>query len=112
MNPEIISVKCKTCQGIGWSLDPAQKTCTCQKPNLYMEDELVSAAVDHPSHYTFGKIEVIDALEDWGLDFHLANTVKYIVRSGRKDPAKLIEDLEKAAWYLARKIALLKETKQ
>lgn len=34
--------------------------------------------------------------------------IKYLVRAGRKDPAKLIEDLEKARWYLDRYIALVK----
>lgn len=60
--------------------------------------------VNHPRHYTFGSIEVIDAIEAWGLGFSLGNAVKYIVRAGRKDPAKTREDLEKAAWYLARAI--------
>ena len=64
--------------------------------------------VNHPHHYNRGKIEVIEALEDWKLDFHCANAVKYIARAGVKDPTKEIEDLEKARWYLQRKIELLK----
>jgi uncharacterized protein DUF3310 len=64
--------------------------------------------VNHPSHYTLGGIEVIDAIEAWGLDFHLGNAVKYIARAGRKDPARLIEDLEKARWYIDRKIQRLR----
>jgi len=36
--------------------------------------------INHPSHYTFGKIEPIDVIEDWGLPYHLGNTVKYIAR--------------------------------
>lgn len=63
--------------------------------------------VTHPKHYNAGKIEVIEAIEDWGLGFHLGNTVKYVARAGKKDPTKEIEDLEKAAWYLQRKIELL-----
>ena len=43
------------------------------------------------------------------MPFHLANCIKYICRAGRKDPAKKLEDLEKAAWYLERYIGLLKE---
>lgn len=65
--------------------------------------------VNRPAHYTFGKIEVIDALEDWALGPHLFNVVKYCVRAGRKDQSKEIQDLEKAAWYLNRKIELLKK---
>ena len=63
--------------------------------------------VNHPSHYTDGKIEVIDFIEDKKLPFHLANTVKYISRAGKKDPNKTIEDLKKAEWYLNRYIAML-----
>jgi hypothetical protein len=65
-------------------------------------------AVNHPSHYNTGKIEVIEFLEDQQLGFHLGNAVKYISRAGKKNPEKTIEDLEKAIWYLRRKIATLK----
>lgn len=58
--------------------------------------------VNHPSHYNTGKIEVIDFIEDQKLSFHLGNAVKYICRAGRKDPAKVLEDLEKAVWYIRR----------
>lgn len=60
--------------------------------------------VNHPSHYTMGKIEVIDFIEDKELGFHLGNAVKYIARAGKKDPAKTIEDLKKAQWYITRHI--------
>ena len=58
--------------------------------------------VNHPSHYTSGKIEVIDFIEDQHLPMHLGNAVKYICRAGKKDPAKTKEDLEKAIWYMRR----------
>ena len=60
--------------------------------------------VNHPAHYTDGKIEVIDYIEDKKLGYHLGNCVKYISRAGKKDPAKRLEDLKKAAWYLNREI--------
>ena len=60
--------------------------------------------VNHPSHYTSGKIEVIDYIEDQKLGYHLGNAVKYISRAGKKDPAKTAEDLKKAIWYIERKI--------
>ena len=63
--------------------------------------------VNHPSHYTTGKIEVIDFLEDQGFPYHLGNAVKYIARAGKKDPKKTVEDLQKAVWYLNRYISLL-----
>ncbi len=60
-------------------------------------------AVNHPSHYNMGKIEVIDAIEDWKLGFNLGNAVKYIARAAHK--GKLLEDLKKARFYLNRAIA-------
>lgn len=63
--------------------------------------------VNRPSHYTSGKIEVIDFIEDQKLPFHLGNVVKYVARAGKKDPTKTVEDLKKAAWYINRYIQLL-----
>jgi hypothetical protein len=64
--------------------------------------------VEHPKHYNSGKIEVIAAIEDWNLGFHLGNVVKYVARAGKKDSSKTVEDLEKAKWYLERKIEEIK----
>lgn len=64
----------------------------------------MSDNVNHPSHYTDGKIEVINFIEDKKLGYHLGNAVKYISRAGKKDPDKYVEDLQKAAWYIAREI--------
>lgn len=67
-------------------------------------------AVDHPAHYggdtTYEAIKVIEA---WGLGFCLGNTVKYISRAGKKGDK--LEDLKKAAWYLAREISALEGNK-
>ena len=60
--------------------------------------------VNHPSHYTDGKIEVINFIEDKNLNFHRGNAVKYIARAGKKNPEKEVEDLEKAVWYTNREI--------
>lgn len=61
--------------------------------------------INHPSHYTDGKIEVIDFIEDKNFSYHLGNAIKYISRAGKKDPTKTKEDLEKAIWYLNRYIS-------
>lgn len=63
--------------------------------------------VNHPSHYNFGKYEVIDVIDDWKLGFSLGNAVKYIARAGKKDPEKEIEDLKKAVFYLNHEIERL-----
>ena len=65
--------------------------------------------VNSPAHYTDGKIEVIDFIEDKKLGFCLGNAIKYIARAGKKDPEKTIEDLKKAIWYLNRRIKQLEE---
>ena len=73
--------------------------------------EIENDPVNHPSHYTDGKIEVIDFIEDKKLGFCLGNAVKYIARAGKKDPTKEIEDLKKAKWYVERRIKELEEVK-
>lgn len=64
--------------------------------------------VNHPEHYggEDNPYEAIKVIEAWNLDFHLGNTVKYISRAGKKE--YMIQDLEKAKWYLERKIENLK----
>lgn len=66
-------------------------------------------AVNHPSHYTDGDIEVIDYIEDKKLPYHLGNAVKYISRAGKKNPDKTVEDLQKAVWYINRYIKKLSQ---
>ncbi len=63
--------------------------------------------INEPPHYTYSDVETIDAIEAWGLGFHLGNVVKYISRAGKKDPTRTLEDLKKARWYLDRYIAKL-----
>lgn len=65
-------------------------------------DLAVNENINSPKHYTAGKYEVIDVIEDWDLNFRLANTIKYIAR--HKHKGKPLEDLKKALWYLQREI--------
>ena len=63
--------------------------------------------VTHPSHYTQGKVECIDAIEAavtglTGIEaVCTAQVIKYLWRWRRKNG---IEDLRKARWYLDRLI--------
>lgn len=66
-------------------------------------------AVHHPSHYTRGSIECIDAIDalvsqfdDPMTGFYAAQVLKYIWRHEHK--GKPLEDLKKAKWYLERLI--------
>lgn len=63
--------------------------------------------VNHPSHYggSDNPYETIKVIEDWELDFHLGNVVKYVSRAGKKDDE--LQELKKARWYLDRKIQKL-----
>jgi hypothetical protein len=50
--------------------------------------------VNSPAHYNVGKIEVIAAIDDWGLGFWRAPSTR----------ATPLEDLKKARWYLDHEI--------
>lgn len=56
----------------------------------------------HPKHYKTGKYEAIDVIEDWSLNFHLGNALKYIARCEHKGDK--ITDLKKARFYIQREI--------
>ena len=70
--------------------------------------------VDNPPHYTYAKeklsgLEVIDILEAFFPDEPLLWQVgKYLLRAGHKGP--MLQDLQKARWYLDRRIT--KEEKE
>ena len=73
------------------------------------EAEDLVDVVNHPSHYTqYLGLEVIDLTEQ--MNFNKGNAVKYIARSGFK--SNEIEDLEKAAWYIAREISRVKKLQE
>lgn len=63
---------------------------------------MINDLINKPPHYTHGKIESIEVIEDWGLGFNLGSVIKYICRCDHK--GKPIEDLKKAAWYINREI--------
>ena len=72
---------------------------TTEDSQMYIE------AVNHPTHYTQGGIECIDAIraaltEEEFKGFCKGNALKYVWRSGKKGDEK--EDFKKAAWYLER----------
>lgn len=62
--------------------------------------------VNSPTHYNVGKIEVIEAIEEWKLNFNLGNAIKYIARCEHKENKK--QDLEKAKWYIERELGKCK----
>ena len=65
--------------------------------------QIVADDINSPSHYTQGDYEVIDVIEDWGLNYHLGNVVKYVARCEHK--GNKVKDLKKAIWYLERELS-------
>ena len=65
--------------------------------------------VNHPKHYTKGKIEPIDFINANNLDYLEGNIVKYIARYKYKGG---VEDLKKAEFYLRMLIQREKEEKK
>lgn len=61
--------------------------------------------VNHPSHYNYGDIEIIDFIEQVtkhynpNVAYHIGNAIKYLARSPHKNGK---EDIEKAKWYIER----------
>ncbi|CCI60076.1 phage protein [Staphylococcus equorum subsp. equorum Mu2] len=61
--------------------------------------------VNHPSHYNYGDIEVINFIEQVtqhynpNVAYHIGNAIKYLARSPHKNGK---EDVEKAKWYIER----------
>jgi len=72
--------------------------------------KVIKDNVNHPSHYTQGAIECIDAIKEatkglFGIEaVCTANIIKYVWRWKFKNG---VEDLRKADWYLQR---LIKES--
>jgi hypothetical protein len=56
----------------------------------------------NPAHYRAGGFEVADIIEAFGLNWRMANVVKYALRAGRKGDR--LEDLKKCLWYVQREI--------
>lgn len=67
---------------------------------------ITSDPVNHPSHYTQGKFETIEVIEEWTqhysdgyVGYCAGNTLKYVSRAPHKHATPL-EDLKKARAYL------------
>lgn len=90
----------------------------CQSVIIAQREPVTSAndtdVVNHPSHYTQGGIECIDAITaatvgKTGIEaVCVANVVKYLWRYEEKNG---LEDVKKARWYLERLISELENNK-
>ena len=95
----------------GWYKELDQATCENDEVNC-CNKESNADMVNHPSHYTQGGIECIDALKaatvsKTGIEaVCTANAIKYLWRYEEKNG---IEDVKKARWYIDRLIKELEE---
>lgn len=77
------------------------------------DKQLVNDPVNSPSHYTSGGIETIDVLQskmtaEEFKGFCKGNSLKYILRAGKKEADKDIQDIEKSIWYLNKLVSIMK----
>lgn len=94
----------ETIDGRTWTIDDSYDFYSLanenEEPQKTLDDK-----VSHPTHYTYGDIEIIDFIEQVTKDykpelsFAIGNAIKYISRANRKNGK---EDLDKARWYLNR----------
>jgi hypothetical protein len=78
----------------------------------YITNELINDVVNSPSHYTDGGIETIDYIKaklsrEEFLGFLKGNALKYVSRAGKKQ--NMLQDYEKAVWYIDKLIDESKE---
>lgn len=60
-----------------------------------------------PKYYTDqGQYAPNLIIEHYDLNFHLGNTLKYVLRAGKKPGESKLDDLRKAQWYLNRQVEL------
>ena len=116
-SPNIIAYKVVPVKQLGVR-EPIGFNCRCVDEELsvvYEPADLLSLhvpdIVNHPSHYTNGKVECIDAIESatvgkTGIEaVCVANVIKYLWRYEDKNG---LEDIKKAQWYLNKLIEVKK----
>ena len=84
------------------ALTPIQNIAIAKEYLNKNNEPIPTDKVNHPYHYNVGTIEVIEAIEDWKLNFNLGNAIKYIGRCEHKNNKK--EDIKKRIWYIEREL--------
>lgn len=90
----------KNCSNCGHQMYSDGENQLC--PNECQEEK-----INHPKHYNDhpSGIECIDIVEHH--DFCVGNAIKYLWRAGLKGEDTEVQDLQKAIWYIERKIKRL-----
>ena len=106
---EDIGLPCSACKGTAFfSSDEYNTRLDLWEPKPEQKSETENDVVNHPSHYTQGGIECIDAMKSaFGADelavYCKIAAFKYIWRCELKNGS---EDVKKAIWYLQKFLEL------
>lgn len=96
---------CKTCAYYTSTKKKPSNIKDIKKPKPTIAKTPEEDRINHPPHYTKGKIEVIDFIADQEMGYLDGNIIKYVARYRHKGTP--LEDLKKARWYLERLIEKL-----
>ena len=93
---------------IDWAFDSIRSAELVEAANVAQGEADEASDAINPAHYQgfSNGAQVVDITEH--LSFCAGNAIKYLARAGKKDPAKHVEDLEKAAWFVQREIQRVK----
>ena len=93
---------------VDWTFDKSWPIILVEAANVAQEETNEKPDAINPPHYQgfSNGAQVVDITEH--LSFSAGSAIKYLARAGKKDPAKHVEDLEKAAWFVQREIQRVK----
>jgi hypothetical protein len=97
-------------EGVEWKLQASEKN-NAEVMTKPKKSKPKADMVNAPPHYTVGGIETIDYIKakltpEEFIGYLKGNVIKYTSRAGKKDD--IVQDLEKAQWYMNRQIKALK----
>jgi hypothetical protein len=116
---EVVDVTVEV-EGVEWKLEQSEKNNAEAMADIVhkishgkskvRKEKVKADMVNNPPHYTSGGIETIDYIKakltpEEFMGYLKGNVIKYTSRAGKKDD--VIQDLEKAQWYMSRQIKVL-----
>ena len=101
-----ILLRCNVCLEGYYAID-GHDCAGWQAPRRTTAEDLstIQDPIYNPPHYAHTAPQPIEVIEAWDLGPHEANVIKYVLRAPYKDME--LKDLQKARWYLDRKIWIL-----
>jgi hypothetical protein len=94
---------CQECSGYIEPIISGDLCCKCYFLYLGLDVDKKNNDVHKSEHYTYiDGIECIDVTKNF--DYLLSNAIKYILRHGKKEGQDAAKDLNKAIFYIQKKI--------